>query len=166
MFTLVSTFKLLNQRPVSWRLMTVKWRQFSQSNCHSTVGTRQSEYHKALPLLANVQSHLTSSFTDDGNASWYSVCQVPTDCENCRHLTVVGLYDTGPRCFHTFLASKHHWLLLSSSTITDLSWGHQVRTKQNCLLHCTFLNWSGWNLKWCWKLFKWNTLILLLSKIW
>ena len=42
------------------------------------------------------------AFTDDGNASRYSVCWVPMvewrlDCENCRHLTVVGLHDTGPR---------------------------------------------------------------------
>ena len=50
----------------------VKWRQFSQSNRHSTIGTRQTEYHEALPSSANVQSHLTSSFADDGNASWYS----------------------------------------------------------------------------------------------
>ena len=39
----------------------------------------------------------------DGNASWYSVCRVPMvewrlDCENFRHLTVVGLHDTGPWC--------------------------------------------------------------------
>ena len=46
------------------------------------------------------------AFADDGGASWYSVCQVPMvewrlDCENCPHLTVVGLHDTGPRCvFH------------------------------------------------------------------
>ena len=36
-----------------------------------------------------------------GNVSWYSACRVPIvewrlDCENCRHLTVVGLHDTGP----------------------------------------------------------------------
>ena len=48
-----------------------------------------------------MQSHLTSSFADDGNASWYWVCRVPMvewllDCENCRHLTIVGLHDTGP----------------------------------------------------------------------
>ena len=87
--------------PVSWRPTTVKWRQFSQSNRHSTNGTRQTEYHEALTSSANVQSHLTSSFASDGNASLYSVCRVPMvewrlDCENCRHLTVVGLYDTGP----------------------------------------------------------------------
>ena len=89
--------------PVSWRPTTVKWRQFSQSNRHSTIGTPQTEYHEALPSSANVQWHLTSSFTDDGNASWYSVCWVPMvewrrrlDCENYRHLTVVGLHDTGP----------------------------------------------------------------------
>ena len=37
------------QGPVSWRPTTVKWRQFSQSNRHSTIGTRQTEYHEALP---------------------------------------------------------------------------------------------------------------------
>ena len=67
-----------------------------------TIGTRQTEHHEALPSSANAQSHLTSSFADDGNASWYSVCPVPMvegrlDCEDCRHLTVVGLHDTGPR---------------------------------------------------------------------
>ena len=35
------------------------------------------KYHEALPSSANVQSHLTSSFADDGNASSYSVCRVP-----------------------------------------------------------------------------------------
>ena len=55
----------------------------------------------ALPSSVNMQSHLTSSFTDDGNTSWYSVCRVLMvewllDCENCRHLTVIGLHDTGP----------------------------------------------------------------------
>ena len=34
-----------------------------------TVGTRQTEYHKALQSSVNVQSNLTSSFADDGNAS-------------------------------------------------------------------------------------------------
>ena len=36
---------------------------------HSVIGTRQTEYHETLPSSANVQSHLTSSFADDGNAS-------------------------------------------------------------------------------------------------
>ena len=54
--------------PVSWRPTTVKWRQFSQSNRHSTIITRQTEYHKALPSSAKVQSHLSSLFTDDGKA--------------------------------------------------------------------------------------------------
>ena len=87
--------------PVSWRPTTVKWRQSSQCNRHSNIGTRQTDYHEALPSSANVQSHLTSSFADDGNTSWCSVCRVPMvewrlDCEDCRHLTVVGLHDTGP----------------------------------------------------------------------
>ena len=50
----------LNLGPVLWRLTTVKWRQFSQSNRHSTIGTRQTEYHEAILLSMNVHSHLTS----------------------------------------------------------------------------------------------------------
>ena len=87
--------------PVSWRMTTVKWQQFSQSNHHSTIGTRQTKYHEALPSSANVQSHLNSSFTDNGNTTRYLVCQEPMvewrlDCEDCHHLTIVGLHDTGP----------------------------------------------------------------------
>ena len=53
---------------------------------------------------------------DDGNASWYSVCRVPmvewrVDCENCRHLTVVGLYDTGPR--------RDYWRVVCHSSESD-----------------------------------------------
>ena len=97
--------------PVSWRPTTVKWRQFSQSSRHSTIGTRQTQYHEALPSSVNVQSHLTSSFAYDGNASWYSVCRVPMvkwrlGCENCRYLTVVCLHDTGP-CLVVSLHSMH-----------------------------------------------------------
>ena len=82
----------------------------SQSNPHSTIGTRQTEYHEALPSSQNVQSHLTSSFADDGNASRFSVCRVPMvewglDCEECRHLTVVGLHDTSPRSSYQWLRS-------------------------------------------------------------
>ena len=89
-----------------------------QSNRHSTIGTRQTEYHEALPSSANVQSHLTSPFTDDGNTSWYSVCRMlmvewRLDCENCRHLTVVGLHDAGP-------------------------WCHMVRAGQGCLGRCHY----------------------------
>ena len=96
-----------HQGPVSWRPTTVKWRHFSQSNRHSTIGKRQTEYREVLPSSANVLSHLTSSFTDNGNASWYSVCRVPMvewrlDCEVYRHLTVVGLHDTGPRVSISF----------------------------------------------------------------
>ena len=74
-----------------------------QSSFHHRHSTNQ--VHKALPSSANVQSHLTSSFADDGNASWYSVCQVPMmewrmACDNCRHLTVVGLHENGPRSFY------------------------------------------------------------------
>ena len=65
-----------------------------------------------LPSSAKVQSHLTSSFPDDGNASWYSVCRVPMvewrlDCEDCRHLTVVGLHDTDPMMLQGSPAAAH-----------------------------------------------------------
>ena len=98
-----------NQVPVSWRPTTVKWRQFSQSNRHSTIGTRQTEYHEALPSLANVQSHLTSSFANDGN----SVCRAPMvvwrlDCENCCYSTVIGLHDTGPRYCQAVASLPQH----------------------------------------------------------
>ena len=94
--------RLGHQGPVSWRPTTVKWRQFSQPNRHSTIGTRQTEYHEALTSSANDEMRCDCTFSDDGNASWYSVCRVPmvewrVDCENC-HLTVVVLHDTGPRC--------------------------------------------------------------------
>ena len=87
--------------PVSWGPMTVKWRQFSQSNRHSTIGTRQTEYHEALPSSVNDEVRCDCTFADDGSASWYLVCRVPMvewrlDCENCRHWTVVGLHDTDP----------------------------------------------------------------------
>ena len=75
--------------PVSSRPATVKWRQLSKSNRQSTIGTRQTEYHEALPSSANDEARCDCKFTDDGNASWYSVCRVPMvewrlDCENCR----------------------------------------------------------------------------------
>ena len=94
--------------PVSRRPTTVKWRQFSQSNRHSTIGTRQTQYHEALPSSANDEVRCDCTFTDDGNASWCLVCRVPMvewrlDCENCRHLTVVGLHDTGPWFRSNFL---------------------------------------------------------------
>ena len=65
----VSTIPMWLQGLVSWMLTTVKWWQFSQSNCHSTIGTRQTEYHEAVPSLANVQSHfviLSLSSADGG----------------------------------------------------------------------------------------------------
>ena len=90
------------QRPVSWRPKTVKWRQFSQSNRHFTIGTQQTEYHEALTSSTNDEVRYDCTFADDGNTSSHSVCRVPMvewrlDCINCRHLTVVGLNDTGPR---------------------------------------------------------------------
>ena len=55
----------------------------------------------SVTIVGERASHLTSSFADDGNSSRYSVCRMPMvewrlDCQNCRHLTVVGLHDTCP----------------------------------------------------------------------
>ena len=61
--------KFMHQGPVSWRPTTVKWRQFSQSYRHSTIGTRQTEYHEALPSAANDEVRCDCTFVDDGNAS-------------------------------------------------------------------------------------------------
>ena len=62
------------------------------------MGTRQTDYHEALLSSANDEVRCDCTFADDGNASWYLVCRVPMvewrlDCENWRHLTVIGLHD-------------------------------------------------------------------------
>ena len=97
---IISLFYRNHLGPISWKLTTVKWRQSSQSNRHSTIGARQTECHEALTSSANDEVRCDCTFTDDANASWYSVCRVPMvwrlNCEDCRHLTVVGLHDTGP----------------------------------------------------------------------
>ena len=54
------------------QVTTVFTVQPSFHHWHST-----NRVHIALPSSANMQSHLTSSFADDGSASCYSVCQVP-----------------------------------------------------------------------------------------
>ena len=126
-----------DQGPASWRPTTVKWRQFSQSNRHYTIGTRQTKYHEVLPSSANVQSHLTSSFADDGNASWYSVCRVPMvewrlHCENCRHLTVVGLHFTGPSLLWQFPSSHSgDHAILTSTGKKEIRWHYETLTKKN-----------------------------------
>ena len=81
------------QGSVSWRPTTVKWRQFSQPNHHSTIGARQTEYHEALPSSVNNEVRCECTFAYDGNTSWYSVCWVPmVEWQlDCCHLTVVGL---------------------------------------------------------------------------
>ena len=48
-----------------------------QSNCHSTFGTQQTEYHEVLPSSVNDKVRCDCTFADDGSASWYSVCQAP-----------------------------------------------------------------------------------------
>ena len=65
-----------------------------------TIGTRQTEYHEALPTSANDEVRCDCTFAGDGNASWYSVCRVPiVEWQlDCRHVTVVDLHDTGPCC--------------------------------------------------------------------
>ena len=106
------TARLLAQGPVSCRPTTLQWRQFSQSNRHSIIGTWQTEYHEALPSLANDEVRCDCTFADDGNASWYSVCRVVMvewwlDCENCRHLTVIGLHNNCENCRHLTVIGLH-----------------------------------------------------------
>ena len=68
-------------RPIDWSGVTGWDSRYHggrrPSSDDSYIGTRQTEYHEALPSSANVQPHLTSSFADDGNPSWYLVCRVP-----------------------------------------------------------------------------------------
>ena len=61
--------RLDDQGPGSWRPTIVEWRQFSQSNRHSTIGTRQTVYHEALPSSANDEVRCDCTIADDGNAS-------------------------------------------------------------------------------------------------
>ena len=68
---MVSALRALDLGPVSWRATIVDRPSFSQSYSHRTMGIGQTEYQKALPSSVNVQSRLTSSFADDGNASWF-----------------------------------------------------------------------------------------------
>ena len=77
-------------------------------------------------------SYLILSFADDGNASWYSICRVPMvewrlDCENCRHLTVAGLHDTGPWTSHVSDSYVHGAMMvghLPSGQFTVSRWNH------------------------------------------
>ena len=95
-------------------------RPSSDDSFHSPTVIPPSALNKLSIMKCYVQSHLTSSFADNGMASWYSVCWVPIvewqlDSENYRHLTVVGLHDTGPwlelhplPCLH-LEDTKHTW---------------------------------------------------------
>ena len=57
--------------PGTWGRYHGGRRPSSDDSFHSptAIGTRQTECHEALPSSANVQSHLSSSFADDANAS-------------------------------------------------------------------------------------------------
>ena len=134
---------------VSWRPMTVKWWHFSQSNRHSTIGTRQTEYHEALPSSANDEVRCDCTFANDGSASWYSVCRVPIverwlDCENSRHLTVIGLHNTSSMvvqllvlwrdCVY-FLQSEvwlSYWMNCSLCGYTIIEWAGLCSSYQGC----------------------------------
>ena len=102
----ISLFPVLG--PV-WRPRTVKWWQFSLSNCHSTTSTQQTEYREALPLSANVQSHLTLSFatmvmlhnTRFVECRWWTVKTVITWCSSASMILAPGFKNhsvTGPFC--------------------------------------------------------------------
>ena len=52
---------------VLWRPTTFKRRQFSLSNRHSTISTRQTKYHEALLSSANNEVRCDCMFADDDN---------------------------------------------------------------------------------------------------
>ena len=65
-----------------------------------TAPVSKGRYHGGQRPSSDDIFHGT--FADGGNASCYSACRVPMvewrlDCNNCRHLTVVVLHDSGPR---------------------------------------------------------------------
>ena len=95
--------------PVSWRLMTIKWQQFSQSNRHSTIPPSaldkpsiMKRYHRQRTTRWDVTAHSPTMValhdTRFVECRWWN----GLDCENCCHLAVVGLHDTGPWCPSSF----------------------------------------------------------------
>ena len=105
------------------QVTTVFTVQPSFHHWHSTT-----KYHEVLPLSVNNEVRCDCKLADGGNASWYSVCWVPMvewrlDCEDCRHLTVVSLHDTGPR-WNTRTA-----LYLSDNVVVE-SWSEVFSIKQ------------------------------------
>ena len=69
-------------------------------------------------------THLISLFADDSKSSWYSTCRAPMvewwlECENCRHLTVVGLHDTSPTAPSCANHVQTHRALVASNTSND-----------------------------------------------
>ena len=60
-----------------------------ESNSHSTIGTRQTEYHEALPSSANVQSPHTSSMVALHDTRF-------VECRWYLYLTQSQYTDTGP----------------------------------------------------------------------
>ena len=83
----------------------------------TTVFTVQPSFHHrhstnrvswSVTSSSNDEVRCDCTFTDDGYASWFSVCRVPMmewrlDCENCRHLTVVGLQTQVAFIFFLFI---------------------------------------------------------------
>ena len=83
------------QGPVSWRPATVK---LHSSTVIPPSALDKPSIMKRYHRRRTTRWGVTARSPTMVNASWYSVCWVPmVECENCRHLTVVGLHDTGPR---------------------------------------------------------------------
>ena len=59
------------------RQMTTVFAVQPSFHYHSTIGTRQTEYHEALPSSVNDAVRCDCTFADDGNASRYWVFRVP-----------------------------------------------------------------------------------------
>ena len=99
------------------------------------------------------------TFVDDGNVSWCSVCPVPIvewwlDCENCRHLTVVGLHDTGlnlsvKRTCQPALFTETFWAIHHGVNISILS---QPDTNAVQTTSCPLAHRFGFNSPHCYTL--------------
>ena len=102
-----------------------------------------------------MQTRLISSFADDGNASWYSVCRMPIvewrlDCENCHHFRVVGLHDTGLSTGTGHFLTENLWVQLSPTSCRSgvrqiahtTPWSTKNKTKQNKQTHKKHTTWT------------------------
>ena len=107
--------------------------------------------HMTMSIMIDAMSHVL--LPDQSAGHWFCTCWALH-----ANLFVTKFVHT---CY-SYTSYRHHWLLPSYITITDLDlhWGHKVSAKQNlwASCSCTLFNWSGWNLIWCWISSSWMSL--------